>query len=106
MSGGPHGLPPWIRAVDGGAQVDVHAAPRAAKSTVAGTHGERLKIRLAAPPVDGAANDALVDLIAERTGVASRDVTLVRGASSRRKTVAVAGVDPRRLAAALTPDDG
>jgi len=52
-----------------------------------------MKVRLSAPPVDGAANDALVDLLASELSVARRNVTIVSGTTSRSKIVAVAGVD-------------
>ncbi len=55
-------------------------------------HGEALKVRLAAPPVDGAANSALIDLLAEALDVPRRAVTIVAGASSRSKLVQVDGI--------------
>jgi uncharacterized protein len=54
-------------------------------------HGAALKVRLHAPPVDGAANDALIALLAERLGVPRRDVRIVQGATSRSKVVEIAG---------------
>jgi uncharacterized protein len=65
--------------------------PRASRSEVVGTHGAALKVRLLAPPVDGAANDALVALFAERLGVSRRDVRIVQGATSRAKVVEIDG---------------
>lgn len=65
-------------------------------------HGEALRVRLAAPPVDGAANDALVALLADELDVARRAIRIVSGESSRSKTVQVDGIDPglvERLAA-------
>ena len=59
--------------------------------------GGRLKVRLTAPPVDGAANEALVALLAERLGVPKRQVVIVRGATSRLKVVEVAGLNPGDL---------
>ena len=56
-------------------------------------HGDAIKVRLAAPPVDGAANEALVELVAGSLGVARRAVRIVSGSSSRAKTVEVEGVD-------------
>jgi len=65
---------------------------------VAGTHGETLKIRLAAPPVEGKANEALVRFIAARLGLRLSEVRLVRGENSREKTVRVpASADPQAL---------
>ena len=75
----------------------LHVQPGARHTEVAGTHGAgaqmRLKIRLAAPPVDGKANVALLAFLAEAFGVSRRDVTLVRGDASREKIVRI--VRPR-----------
>jgi uncharacterized protein (TIGR00251 family) len=64
-----------------------------------GLHGDSLKIRLAAAPIEGRANDALIDYIAERFRVPKRNVTIVSGEKSREKRVEVRGssVDPERL---------
>jgi uncharacterized protein (TIGR00251 family) len=59
---------------------------------LAGPHGDALKVRLTAPPVDGAANDALVRFLAERLGVPRSAVSLVSGTGGRLKVVEVAGV--------------
>ena len=72
-------------------RVSVHVQPRAARSEIVGLHGAALKVRLQAPPVDGAANEALVTLLAERLGVPRRAVRVVAGATSRAKTVEVDG---------------
>ncbi len=71
----------------------VHVQPRARRTEVAGLHGDAVKVRLAAPPVDGAANAELVRFVAESLGVARSAVAVVGGASSRRKTLAVEGLD-------------
>lgn len=70
----------------------VHAIPRARRTALDGMHNGALRIRLAAPPADGAANDALVTFLAEALGVARSRVAIVRGAASRTKTVSVTGV--------------
>ncbi|HEY6109676.1 MAG TPA: DUF167 domain-containing protein [Gemmatimonadales bacterium] len=74
------------------ATIVVHVVPRAKVSEIAGRHGDAIRIRLAAPPVDGAANEELVRLLAERLDVPRSAVAIVRGASGRRKTVTIAGV--------------
>lgn len=74
------------------ARLTLHVQPRAKRTEVAGVHGAALKIRLAAPPVDGAANDELVRFLAEQLGVPRRAVRLVAGAGARRKVVEVDGV--------------
>ena len=78
---------------------DVHLQPRASRSEIVGEHGGALRVRVAAPPVDGAANEALVDLLARALGVPRRDVRIVGGATSRRKVVEVDGVDAGRVTA-------
>lgn len=75
----------------------VHVQPRASKNEIVGMHGDALKVRLTAPPVDSAANDALIALLAETLGVARRDVRIVAGATSRAKVVEVAGVSQQRI---------
>lgn len=76
----------------------MHVQPGAKRSEVAGLHGERLKVRIAARALDGRANDALVAFIAERLGVPKARVAVVRGERSRAKLLAVSGdCDPSRL---------
>jgi len=70
----------------------VHVQPRARRTEVAGLHGDAVKVRLAAPPVEGAANEELVRFVAERLGVARAAVRVASGAASRRKVVEVDGV--------------
>ena len=72
---------------------DVRVQPRASRSEIVGEYDGAIRVRLSAPPVDGAANDALVDLLARELSVARRNIAIVSGASSRNKSVAVAGVD-------------
>ena len=77
---------------DGGAiSFDVQVVPRASRDRLGPVHGDRLKVQLTAPPVEGAANDALVELVARALGRARGDVVIVRGHTGRRKTVRVAG---------------
>jgi hypothetical protein len=74
--------------------------PRASRTEIAGLLGDAIKVRLAAPPVDGAANEALVRFIAERLGVPRSAVSLEAGTSSRAKVVEVYGIglaDGKRL---------
>jgi hypothetical protein len=81
--------------------VDVHVQPRAGRTAVVGRHGHALKLRVAAPPADGRANDATCALLAETFGVAPSAVTLVSGATSRTKRLRVDGIDGPATAAAL-----
>jgi len=64
-------------------------------------HGDAVKVRLAAPPVDGAANEELVRFVAERVGVPRAAVRIAAGATSRRKVVEVDGLDANAVRAAL-----
>ena len=77
-----------------GVRFAVRVQPRAAQSEVVGVHGDALKVRLQAPPVDGAANVALVEFLADSLGVARRAVRIVAGESSRSKLVEVDGIAP------------
>lgn len=75
----------------------VRVQPRASDNRIAGVHGEALKVRLTAPPVDGAANEALVELLAGTFGIPIRAVTIVAGMSSRTKVVELEGVTEDRV---------
>ena len=97
-------MPGWLREVAGGVELELLVQPRASRTRVAGEHGGRLKVALAAPPVDGEANAALAAFLAEALGVRRAEVELVRGATGRRKGVRVRGVSAAAAAAALAPD--
>lgn len=77
--------------------LSLHIQPGAKKTGIAGLHGESLKIRLAAPPVDGKANDCLIAFLAERLGVPRVQVELVSGAASRKKRVRVSGASSEEI---------
>ncbi|HEX9055736.1 MAG TPA: DUF167 family protein [Gemmatimonadales bacterium] len=70
----------------------VRVQPRASRSEVVGLHGDEIRLRVNAPPVDGAANEAVVRLLAERLGVPRSAVEVAAGAAARHKVVLVAGV--------------
>jgi len=67
-----------------------HVQPKASRDALAGLYGERLKVQISAPPVDGKANKHLLNYIAREFGVAKARVSLTRGASSRQKTLEIA----------------
>jgi uncharacterized protein (TIGR00251 family) len=67
----------------------VHVQPRATRTEVVGMHGEAVKIRLKAPPVDGAANEELVRFLAERLGIGRGGIVLLSGATARTKRLRV-----------------
>lgn len=79
----------WLRQGERQTTLTLHIQPGAKKTEVAGVHGDALKIRLAAPPVDGKANAALIAFVADRIGVAKSAVSLKSGQTSRRKVLEV-----------------
>jgi uncharacterized protein len=84
----------WIR-------IEVYVQPRAARTELAGLHDDHPKIRLAAPPVDGAANAALVEFVAKRLDIAKSRVRVVGGLTSRRKVLEIEGVRAEAVSEAL-----
>jgi uncharacterized protein (TIGR00251 family) len=94
-------LPVWLTAgTGGGCEITLHVQPGASKSELVGLHGDALKLRISARPVEGAANAAVLEFLAAWLGVAKRDLRLLRGDTSRRKTV-WAPVPPERVPPAL-----
>jgi uncharacterized protein (TIGR00251 family) len=85
--------------------VNVHVQPRASRSEVVGTHGTALKVRVHAPPIEGAANDAVIGLLAAQLGVPRRAVRIVAGAGSRAKTVDIEGTTEAAVRALATGGD-
>jgi uncharacterized protein len=71
--------------------IDVRVIPRAAKSGIAGRRGDALLVRLNAPPVDGAANAELIEVLADAFGVPKRSVEIVSGEHTRQKRVRITG---------------
>jgi len=71
--------------------LELHVQPGAARSEFAGEHGGRMKLRLAAPPVEGKANAALIEFLADYFGVPKRNVRITGGLKSRRKRVLIKG---------------
>jgi uncharacterized protein (TIGR00251 family) len=88
---------------EGGIRFDVLVQPRASRARLGPIHGDRLKVAVTSPPVDGEANAAVIELIARALHVARGAVAVVAGQTSRRKTIAVHGVDRARLAQAVQP---
>jgi uncharacterized protein (TIGR00251 family) len=92
-----------ISASPGGVRVELRIQPGASSTGLAGTHAGRLKLRVQAPPLDGRANDAVIEWIARTLGVPQRTVTLIRGATSRDKTVEIAGATVEQVREVLRP---
>lgn len=86
---------------DDGAVLDVLVVPRSSHDRVVGIHGDRVRIQLTAPPVEGAANAALVELLAEQLARPRDAIAIVAGSSSRRKRVRVRGLDAAQVRARL-----
>jgi uncharacterized protein len=91
----------WLRASGADVVLTLHIQPGAKTTEVAGPYGTALKIRLAAPPVDGKANECLIAFLAARLGAPRSQVTLEAGASSRSKRVRVAAVSVEEALAVL-----
>ena len=89
----------WYQTGRDGTTLHIHAQPGARRTEVAGLYGDCLKLRLASPAVDGKANECLIEFLARRLRVKRVQVSIIRGASSRRKTVfvAAAGLQPAAL---------
>lgn len=81
---------PWLQITSkGDLQLTVHVQPGAKTTSCAGVHGDALKIRLHAPPVDGKANQALIAWLAKTLGCPQSAIELIRGQTSRRKTLSI-----------------
>jgi uncharacterized protein (TIGR00251 family) len=84
---------------DGVLTVDVQVVPRASRPRLGPFVGDRLKVQVSAPPVDGEANQAVVELFARSLKVPRRDVTIIAGETGRRKTLRIAGATAAQLLA-------
>jgi uncharacterized protein (TIGR00251 family) len=92
----------WLKPVPGGVELALLVQPRASRTRMVGEHDGLLKLQLAAPPVDGEANAALLEFLAKQLGVPRRQVTLSAGDASRRKRVTVVGVDAAWVEAVMS----
>jgi uncharacterized protein (TIGR00251 family) len=94
----------WLGSTDDGVRLTIRVQPRASRTEVVGPHGEALKIRLAAPPVDGAANRELVAFLAKRLRRPKSAITITGGEHARIKTVMVENAEAREVRAILFPE--
>jgi uncharacterized protein (TIGR00251 family) len=106
VSGTPDPAAYGIAAHERGVTIRIYVAPRSSASKVIGEHNGALKVALTAPPVEGAANKALVELLAKLLGVPKSAVTIVSGETSRNKTVRVEGTTVVEAARLLLPSGG
>lgn len=95
--------PVWLHEQGDALLLDVTVVPKASRTRVLDVYDARLKIQLAAPPVDGKANDALVRFLADTLGVAKVQVDIVGGAANRKKTVRLRGVSRTQVIIKLAP---
>jgi len=95
-------VPAWLRRATDGVVVEIVVQPRASRTRVVGEHGDRLKLQIAAPPVDGEANAAVIAFLADLFRVPKRDVELLSGSTGKRKSVLVRGVAEDVAARLLT----
>lgn len=92
---------PCFRETAEGIYLSVRLQPRASRNEVQGLHGAELKISVTAPPVDSAANSALIEFLAEKLDVGRAAIQLVRGQTSRHKTIFITGLRANQVCAAL-----
>ncbi|MDD2239059.1 MAG: DUF167 domain-containing protein [Kiritimatiellae bacterium] len=88
---------PFLSDTPAGAILNLRLVPRAAKNAIAGPYGEALKIRLCAPPVDGAANAALIKFLSDTLRLPRARIQILSGQTSRSKRVLLAGVNARDI---------
>jgi uncharacterized protein (TIGR00251 family) len=96
--------PPFLQTRDGLVYLAVKVQPRASANEIVAPHGNELKIKVTAPPVDSAANETLLEFLAGRLDCAPRAVQLVRGATSRHKLVSISGLSAETVLERLLPN--
>lgn len=87
----------WITQSNNCVMITVHAVPRAAQDAIQGLHGDALKIRLHAPPVEGKANEALISFLSRTLNIPARDITLKNGFGQRRKVIVINGLSKSEI---------
>ena len=93
----------FCQADSSGTRFKVHLSPRSAKDAVGGLHGDAVKVKVKAPPVDGKANQALIKYLSGLLGVSQSDLEIASGQTSRNKLIKVHGIGPEEVAARLDP---
>ena len=94
-------LPSYLKSVPAGVCLSLRVQPRASKNEIGEAMGDELKIKVTAPPVDSAANEAVLRLFAEALDCPRGSVQLLRGKTSRHKQVLIAGLSAESVAAKL-----
>lgn len=91
----------WLREDTTGVLIRVHLQPGARRTAICGEHGGRLKVAIAAPPLEGRANDALIEWLAAKLGLSRRQLHLIAGQRSRDKTLRAEGASAREVTCRL-----
>jgi uncharacterized protein (TIGR00251 family) len=91
-----------IRETEHGVIFHIHVVPRSAKCEVAGVQGDALKLRITAPPVEGQANTECIRFLSDILGVRKKQVTILSGHKSKKKTVAIEGVRRKDIEALIS----
>jgi uncharacterized protein (TIGR00251 family) len=97
-------MPPYLQETRDGVILRVKVQPRASRDEVTGVHGDALKVRIAAPPVEGAANIRLVMVLAKKLGVSRGQLELRTGSTSRLKSIAIQGISAAEVRRRLEGD--
>jgi len=92
-----------VESGDGGVVVHVHVLPRSGRTEIVGRHGDALKVRVAAPPVEGRATDAARIAVADALGIPAHSVVVVAGERSRLKRLRISGMDVLEVQQRLAP---
>lgn len=90
-------IEPCLKDRDGNVELRIHCQPRASKTEIVGRHGDAIKVRLAAPPVDGEANLELCQFLARYFGVLRQNVQILSGKGARQKRVLIQGKTAREI---------
>jgi uncharacterized protein (TIGR00251 family) len=94
-------MKPFLKAHPEGTLLSLKVIPRASKNEIGEAIGTELKVKVTAPPVDSAANRAVIELIAEKLNCSKSAVTLVRGETARHKSLLLNGMTPEQVGGAL-----
>ncbi len=92
---------PFLKESAAGVTLSVHAQPRAKKNEIVGLHGSALKVKIAAPPVEGAANDEIMAFFAKLLGIPRSSISIERGGQSRHKVLRLRGASATRITETL-----
>jgi uncharacterized protein len=91
----------WIRETSKGVLLPVRAVPRASKNEIQGVHGDALKVRLQAPPVEGKANQALLRFLSDALDIPRTQLSIASGETGRNKAVLITGITKAELISLL-----